>query len=964
MRKSSKQNYYYTTDGNYLNLNIEDFKVIFNLKGSKKSNITTEKASELYKKKIQDKSSEFYIKNNIINVNYDETIRELKRKNLIEETEDNNHINSEYAKWVPYGKWSKCNKKCGGGIQSKNMICKRGDELVDEKECNNFKPIFSKECNVEICEEEIYKSKPNWESEGEWSACDKKCGGGIQKKKTVCKKNNKIIDDENCKDFKPSYIRECNKQLCSDISINNNSPPLSTYNYESNENNNESYEYIESDDSNLITRIPRVWSMGDWSECSKSCGGGKKKRNVKCKKLRKIVSDDECKNEKPNEIEDCNKEKCILTVDEKINCRKKCFTSDGINISKDGTGKDYCLGRSFNDKCINEENYQEGIDCHKCSGMPDPEIPYDWVVGDWGSCNKNCGDGIQERNVFCKRGDNNENEIYCLKNKPITEKNCKIKDCPKWIPDENWSNCSVECGGGEKIKNVLCKDGENIVDDSNCKEQKPIYIEACNNFKCCPTNDNQKDVGCPVNAPYRSNIVDHQTASDGKGIYCYNHKSCADSMSCWQKMTDDNGSDYCKYESWSEPLICPINDNQKDEGCPDSAPYRSKVTEHQTASDGKGAFCFKNKSCAESGDCWQKMTDENVSDYCDMESWVQPSTCPINDNQKDEGCPDSAPYRSKIASHQTASDGKGLYCYNYKSCAESMSCWEKMQNENGSGYCQDQLWVQPSTCPINDNQKDEGCPDSAPYRSKIASHQIASDGKGLYCYNHKSCAESIDCWQKMKDEHGSGYCQDQSWVQPATCPINDNQKDVGCPDSSPYRSKWASHQTESDGKGKYCFNNKSCAESTDCWQEMSANNGSNYCQNEFWVNPLNAEKCPESDYPYRTRQRGHKGANYKYCYKTKNFALGIDTGGSTVWTDDYAAPNNYNPTWPCVCENDASGRNCNNSSGYSSTSSNWCYVSGSCENARIPYTNDEDGREGVVISGSKPWTYCSYMNPS
>ena len=64
------------------------------------------------------------------------------------------------------------------------MICKRGDELVDEKECNNFKPIFSKECNVEICEEEIYKSKPNWESEGEWSACDKKCGGGIQKKKT------------------------------------------------------------------------------------------------------------------------------------------------------------------------------------------------------------------------------------------------------------------------------------------------------------------------------------------------------------------------------------------------------------------------------------------------------------------------------------------------------------------------------------------------------------------------------------------------------------------------------------------------------------------------------------------------------------------------------------------------------------------------------------------------------------
>ena len=299
--------------------------------------------------------------------------------------------------------------------------------------------------------------------------------------------------------------------------------------------------------------------------------------------------------------------------------------------------------------------------------------------------------------------------------------------------------------------------------------------------------------------------------------------------------------------------------------------------------------------------------------------------------------------------------------------AEFADVWTHSNNnliKNNNKKYEPDFTCQPLTCPENDGVVDEGCTTARPYRSKISKHMGASDGKGKWCYNHKSCAESIDCWQKMKDEHGSGYCQDQSWVQPATCPINDNQKDVGCPDSSPYRSKWASHQTESDGKGKYCFNNKSCAESTDCWQEMSANNGSNYCQNEFWVNPLNAEKCPESDYPYRTRQRGHKEANYKYCYKTKNFALGIDTGGSTVWTDDYAAPNNYNPTWPCVCENDASGRNCNNSSGYSSTSSNWCYVSGSCENARIPYTNDEDGREGVVISGSKPWTYCSYMNPS
>ena len=49
---------------------------------------------------------------------------------------------------------------------------------------------------------------------------------------------------------------------------------------------------------------------------------------------------------------------------------------------------------------------------------------------------------------------------------------------------------------------------------------------------------------------------------------------------------------------------------------------------------------------------------------------------------------------------------------------------------------------------------------------------------------------------------------------------------------------------------------------------------------------LNADKCP-SNYPYRTQIPDHASANYKYCYKRQECALGRAACSRNEWTDEF-----------------------------------------------------------------------------
>ena len=54
-----------------------------------------------------------------------------------------------------------------------------------------------------------------------------------------------------------------------------------------------------------------IWVTGDWSKCSKSCGGGKMKREIKCQINDQKVSNSKCTQAtKPRKTQKCNTDKC------------------------------------------------------------------------------------------------------------------------------------------------------------------------------------------------------------------------------------------------------------------------------------------------------------------------------------------------------------------------------------------------------------------------------------------------------------------------------------------------------------------------------------------------------------------------------------------------------------------------------------------------------------------------------
>jgi hypothetical protein len=113
-----------------------------------------------------------------------------------------------------------------------------------------------------------------------------------------------------------------------------------------------------------------------------------------------------------------------------------------------------------------------------------------------------------------------------------------------------------------------------------------------------------------------------------------------------------------------------------------------------------------------------------------------------------------------------------------------------------------------------------------------------------------------------------------------------------CPTNLPYRTRQNAHK---GANYKYCYKTKGCAE------------GTASCSRSEWTDSytdiptewppvdtnLNEEKCP-TNLPYRTKQSAHAGANYKYCYKTKGCAEGTASCSRSEWTDAYTdIPKNW-----------------------------------------------------------------------
>ncbi|XP_034026640.1 A disintegrin and metalloproteinase with thrombospondin motifs 12 [Thalassophryne amazonica] len=231
-----------------------------------------------------------------------------------------------------------------------------------------------------------------------------------------------------------------------------------------------------SDKSNLMAREPVsmdvFWVVGNWSECSTSCGIGAVWRTIACSSQ----NDDDCASlKRPEPARTCHLQPCATW---QSGSWSKCPDNCAV------------MGRRYRDvQCVDSQSKRplRPFHCQAVASRPLSTLSclhkpcLTWKTSPWGLCSGICGEGIRERLVFCPQ------PHQCSElQRPNTTEPCKLKPCTHWEA-EDWEECSVSCGGGQQQRDVNCMSKEDlavmpsILCDSS---SKPETLRKCNMDKC------------------------------------------------------------------------------------------------------------------------------------------------------------------------------------------------------------------------------------------------------------------------------------------------------------------------------------------------------------------------------------------------------------------------------------------------------------------------------------------------
>ncbi|XP_036391194.1 A disintegrin and metalloproteinase with thrombospondin motifs 18-like [Megalops cyprinoides] len=310
---------------------------------------------------------------------------------------------------------SDCSAPCAGGRISTKAICLQDQRTqVNSTLCNpQTRPVVgSILCNTHPC--------PAYWMTGEWEACSCTCGGGQQVRHIRCIRKvtyqrQEVLAHSLCPVIVPEQVQPCNVQAC-----------------------------------------PPEWSTGAWSQCSKTCGRGLRKRSVFCSLTDPgpkavVVPDSMCKpHHKPKSQETCVVRRC--PKNDKLQWLttpwSECSTSCGAGIQKREL---FCGERSLQDE------YTE-FPLRRCRNLPKPALELQqvcskgacpepkptpgrtasamvmgWYTSPWQQCSVSCGGGVQTRSAQCLR--QGRPTAGCLPHhRPLTSRACNTHFCPAPTP--------------------------------------------------------------------------------------------------------------------------------------------------------------------------------------------------------------------------------------------------------------------------------------------------------------------------------------------------------------------------------------------------------------------------------------------------------------------------------------------------------------------------------------------------
>uniref|UniRef100_A0A8C4ZDN5 PLAC domain-containing protein n=1 Tax=Gadus morhua TaxID=8049 RepID=A0A8C4ZDN5_GADMO len=181
------------------------------------------------------------------------------------------------------------------------------------------------------------------------------------------------------------------------------------------------------------------WWSGGWSECSRSCSGGLRTRQVLCKRKissaeDKVHDDAACSGPRPDLTQPCSSHSC----------------------------------------------------------------PPEWTALDWSECTPPCGPGYRHRLILCKSGESSGTlpEAQCPRlGRPTSRVRCNLQRCPppQWVAGP-WGECLARCGLGQEMRSVQCLTHTGLPSTECMEHLRPAGMQQCKSK--CDLSLNKTEKGC------------------------------------------------------------------------------------------------------------------------------------------------------------------------------------------------------------------------------------------------------------------------------------------------------------------------------------------------------------------------------------------------------------------------------------------------------------------------------------
>ncbi|XP_076143582.1 thrombospondin type-1 domain-containing protein 4 [Alosa pseudoharengus] len=272
-------------------------------------------------------------------------------------------------------------------------------------------------------------------------------------------------------------------------------------------------------------KICSEWQIrSEWSPCSVPCGVGQKRRDVHClSNVGDVVADEECNmNLRPNDVENCDMGPCAKSWFF-TEWGSRCSAECGMGLRTRGV---LCLTNHISSLPLEGCGSERPPETQVCNNGPcDSRI--EWYTGPWSQCSADCGRGTQQRLVACLMSSVDgftvmpQYECSSL-DKPLGQQSCEIKACgTKWYHTD-WSSCSKTCEGGFRIREVRCL-SDDLQSTEGCEEHlRPPDKEECNPQPCIPEIDeNCRDIYFNCNVVVQARLC----------VYNYYRNACCASCS-------------------------------------------------------------------------------------------------------------------------------------------------------------------------------------------------------------------------------------------------------------------------------------------------------------------------------------------------------------------------------------------------------------------------------------------------